>query len=284
MFILTVLAVATGCAPGLVKPPPPPPPPQRIVSLSPGITEMLFALGAGDRVVGVSAFCNFPEGAKTKTNVGGPDPLKLSTEDIVSLKPDLILADLGYQQRAVDSLTALGLPLKALPASSVLDIVYSMQYLSNNVGMSEEGKRTLLQIERDIHKLTFPRFEYPNPPKVFYLVNEQPLITAGPGSFTHEIVLRAGGRNVFDNVRGQYPTVSEEELIRRNPDVIVLVRPANPEAKRAELLAKPAWQMLTAVKQKRIIFVDEDRGSRPGPRIFDAIRELEAALHPKPNP
>ena len=243
---------------------------------------MLFALGAGDRVVGVSAFCNYPIEAKSKTSVGGPDPLKLGTEVIVSLKPDLILADKGYQQRAVDSLTGLGLNALAFPASSVSDVVATTKSLAESVGASVDGKRTLAKLEADANTLTAGR--YPNAPKVFYLVNEQPLITAGPKSFTNEIVERAGGQNIFHDVREQYPTVSEEELIRRNPDVIVLVRPLDPEAKRKELLAKPAWRSLTAVKHNRIFFVDEDRGSRPGPRIFDAIRELEAALHPKPNP
>jgi iron complex transport system substrate-binding protein len=279
-----VMVVFLGCSPRV--PPTAPtraaPAPQRIVCLTPGLTEMVFALGAGDRVVGVSAYSNFPDAAKGKASVGGPDPLKIGTEVIISLVPDLIVADGGFQQRTVESLRRLGLPVVAVSASSVSDVVSTMKSLSDAVSASDEGRRTLARLDADANALSSGR--YAETPKVFYLVNEQPLMTAGAGSFTNEIVERAGGRNIFSDAREQYPTVNEEELIRRNPDVIVLVRPADAEAKRQELRAKPSWQSLTAVKQNRIIFVDEDRGSRPGPRIFDAIRELEAALHPKPNP
>lgn len=256
--------------------------PKRIISLSPAHTELLFSLGAGDRVVGVSAFCNYPADVKTKTNIGGPDPAKLSLETIVSLKPDFVLADSNYQKQAVESLERLRVPALAYEANSIDDIVRVMTVLNRILGDSTTGKKSVEQFERDAKTLTVGR--YPNPPTVLYLAGEQPIFAAGGGSFTNELIERAGGKNLFADIKDKYPNVSEEEILRRNPDVIVLARPADPEAKRKELLARPTWQKLKAIQNQRIVFVDEDMASRPGPRILDAIRELELALHPKTKP
>lgn len=257
-------------------------PPQRIISLSPAHTELLFALGAGDRVVGVSAFCNYPADVKTKTNIGGPDPAKLSLETIVSLKPDFVLADSNYQKDAVESLERLRVPVLAYEANSIDDIVRVMTVLNRILGDSPTGLKTVEEFERDAKTLSVGR--YHSPPTVLYLAGEQPIFAAGGGSFTNELIERAGGKNLFADIKDKYPNVSEEEILRRNPDVIVLARPADPDTKRKELLARTAWQKLKAIQNQRIAFVDEDMASRPGPRIFDAIRELELALHPKPKP
>ena len=257
-------------------------PPQRVISLSPAHTELLFALGAGDRVVGVSAFCNFPPEVKSRTNVGGPDPAKFSLETIVSLKPDFVLADSNYQKQAVESLERLRVPVLAYEANSIDDIVRVMTVLHRILGDSPTGKKTVEQFERDAKALAVGR--YRDMPTVLYLAGEQPIFAAGGGSFTNELIERAGGKNLFGDIKDKYPNVSEEEILRRNPDVIVLARPPDPEAKRKELLARPTWQKLKAIQNQRIVFVDEDMASRPGPRILDAIRELENALHPKTKP
>jgi iron complex transport system substrate-binding protein len=256
--------------------------PKRIVSLSPAHTELLFALGAGDRVVGVSAFCNYPADVQTKTNIGGPDPSKLSLETIVSLKPDFVLADSNYQKQAVESLERLRVPVLAYEANSIDEIVRVMTVLNQILGDLPAGKKTVDEFKRDANALAVGR--YPNPPTVLYLAGEQPIFAAGGGSFTNELIERAGGKNLFADIKDKYPNVSEEEILRRNPDVIVMARPADPEPKRKELLARPAWQKLKAIQNQRIVFVDEDMASRPGPRILDAIRELEHALHPKTKP
>lgn len=256
--------------------------PKRIVSLSPAHTELLFALGAGDRVVGVSAFCNFPADVKTKTNIGGPDPAKLSLETIVSLKPDFVLADSNYQKQAVESLERLRVPILAYEANSIDEIFHMMTVLSRILGDTPVRLKTVNEFERDAKALSIGR--YPNPPTVLYLAGEQPIFAAGGGSFTNELIERAGGKNLFGDIKDKYPNVSEEEILRRNPDVIVLARPADPDAKKKELLARPTWQKLKAIQNQRIVFVDEDMASRPGPRILDAIRELENALHPKTTP
>jgi iron complex transport system substrate-binding protein len=256
--------------------------PQRIISLSPAHTELLFALGAGDRIVGVSACCNFPADAKTRTNVGGPDPVKLSLETIVSLKPDFVLADSNYQKHAVTSLDRLEVPVLAYEANSIVGIIRVMSVLNRILGETPAGMNAIAAFERDAMILAVGR--YPDPPTVLYLAGEQPIFAAGGGSFTHEVIERAGGKNLFGDLKDKYPNVSEEDILRRNPDVIVLARPADPDSKRKELLARPTWQKLKAIQNRRIIFVDEDMTSRPGPRILDAIRELEHALHPKTKP
>lgn len=256
--------------------------PQRIISLSPAHTELLFALGAGDRVVGVSAFCNYPPEVKSRTNVGGPDPAKLSLETIVSLKPDFVLADSNYQKQAVESLERLRVPVLAYEANSIKDITRVMTVLNRILGDSPAGKKTVEQFESDAKALAAGRHR--DPPTVLYLAGEQPIFAAGGGSFTNELIERAGGKNLFGDLADKFPNVSEEEILRRNPDVIVLARPPAPEAKRKELLARPTWRNLKAIQNQRIVFVDEDMASRPGPRILNAIRELENALHPKTKP
>lgn len=256
--------------------------PLRIVSLSPTHTEMLFALGAGDRVVGVTAYCNYPAEAKTKTNVGGPDSAKLSLETILSLKPDLVLADSGFQKQVVESLARLGVPVLAYEANSIEKVKVNLLLFERIVGHTEASRKMIETFEYDAKSRSVGR--YPDPPTVLYLAGEQPVFAAGGGSFTNELIERAGGKNLFADIKDKYPNVSEEEILRRNPDVIVLARPVDPDAKRKELLARPTWQKLKAIQNQRIVFVDEDMASRPGPRILDAIRELENALHPKTKP
>ena len=156
-----------------------------------------------------------------------------------------------------------------------------METLTRVLGETEASRRVIDQFSANEKRLTIDR--YPNPPSVFYYVGD-PLWTSGGNSFTNELIERAGGKNLFGDLKQKYLSINEEELVKRNPDVIVLVRPANPEAKRAELLTKPTWRTLNAIKNNRIVFLDEDSASRPGPRILDAIRELELALHPQPKP
>jgi iron complex transport system substrate-binding protein len=295
-YLAIVMAMTSGCGRPVSQPPVNglkfdddlgrsvsiPVPPQRIVSLSPAHTELLFALGSGSRVVGVSAFCNYPPEVKSRTNVGGPDPMKISLETIVSLRPDLVLADSNYQKQAVESLERLHVPVLAYEANSIADIIRLMTVLNRILGDSAAGKKTQDQFERDAIVLTAGR--YREAPTVLYLAGEQPIFAAGGGSFTNELIERAGGKNLFGDIKDKYPNVSEEEILHRNPDVIVVARPADPEAKRKELLARLPWQKLKAIQNQRIIFVDEDMASRPGPRILEAIRELELALHPKTKP
>lgn len=254
----------------------------RIIVLTPALTEVVFALGYGDRVIAISNHCNYPPEAASKQQVGGPDEKKLSLERIVDLKPDLILGDNGFQVQVMETLKRFKLNVAGLQADSIAEVGKLLNDVESLLGETPASRKAIHEWNQKVKALKVNR--YSNPPSVLMIVGEQPIFTAGPGSITQEIIERAGGKNLFSDVKQKYLTVNEEEIVRRNPDVIVLVRPKNPEAKKAEVLARPSWQTIAAVKNGRILFIDEDTSSRPGPRLLDAVRELETALHPSKTP
>ncbi|MFO0937888.1 MAG: helical backbone metal receptor [Gemmataceae bacterium] len=250
---------------------------KRVITLTPALTETVYALGYGDRVVGVSGWSNYPEAATTKPAVGGPDEKQLNHERIVELKPDLILADGGFQKGAIESLSKLGFTVYAFEVDRISGVEAMMKRITEMLGETETSQTAIEAFHSEDQKRQTGR--YREQPRVFYLFGD-PLFTAGGTSFSNELIERAGGINLFRNVDKKSFQASEEELIRRNPDVIVLPRGKDPDKQIADILARETWKTLNAVKNRNIVLLDEDQSSRPAPRILDAVRELETALHP----
>ncbi len=260
-------------------------PPLRIVSVAPSNTELVFAVGAGERLIGRTTVCSYPPEAARVPIVGGMTPKTISMEGLVALRPDLILATGGVQEGLVAPLERLGLPVVALDADDLEGVARNIRLVGALTDHKAEGDRLATQftdrvdaVRKRVAARTGPR------PRVLYLVGEDPLMTAGPRTFIGRLIETAGGANIFGDVRTNYPRPSEEEILARAPDVILTASGAmnaaqgDAAAHRARIAYRPGWSQMPAVRTGRIRFLVEDQVLRPGPRLADGLEAMAAAL------
>jgi len=254
--------------------------PQRIVSLAPSHTEILFALGLGSRVVGVTRYCNYPEEAKEKEKIGGfatPDP-----EKIIALEPDLILASGTLQKSFVAELEEKGQTVFWLYPHTVEDIVESFERIGEITGRVAAAKELRKRIEERIRVVQENVRDIPEHEKVtvFRVMGLDPLGTIGGDSFQTDVYRLAGGRNIFGNTKKNYFQFELETLITLEPDIIVICSEDEEEAK-ARIKSQKGWEGLTAVKTDRIVVISCDLICRPSPRIAQTIEVLAKKFYPE---
>ena len=258
-------------------------PPQRIVSLAPSNTEILFAIGAGPQVVGVTDFCDYPPEARRLPRVGGMVPGSLSVERVVSLRPDLVLSVGRLQQPVIDALQRLGIPVFALDPASLEDVYENLRRVGRLTGHPDGAEAVVRTMQQRVDAVR--RLVADIPPqrrvRVFYEVWDNPLMTAGPGSFIGQLIELAGGINVFRDVQQDWPQVSLEELVRRDPDVILGPATHGSGLALEQLRRRPGWQNLRAVRTGRVYVVEDDLISRPGPRLVEGLERVARALYPE---
>lgn len=250
--------------------------PERIVSIGPSNTEFLFALGAGARVVGVDDFSNFPQEATTKEKVGG---VKVSLEKVVSLRPDLVVS-VKFSDGTIEGIAAAGIPVIVIDPQRLADVARTAVVLGTAVGA--RGQDLASDIEAKLESLR-GRTGSLTRPRVFHEVDaSDPTkpFTVGPGSFIDELIAIAGGVNVASGAPSQYPQLSLEEVVRSDPEVIVL-GDADYGVTAEQVAARPGWSGITAVRTGRIFPVSADLVSRPGPRVADAALAYAKLLHPE---
>lgn len=244
--------------------------PQRIVSLAPSITENLFALGAGDRVVGVTSWCDYPEEARFKTVIG--DAMNLNIELLLSLEPDLVVGDSTLVASHIEQLEAYGIPVYVIGPSTVSEVQASLIELGEAVGAEEKGRELAKAMELRLAELT-AGIKRADKPRVFMEIWNEPLMTVGPGSFMHELIVLAGGLNIAEDSPTPWPVFSEELVIERDPEIIILTGYNLEEA-----LSRSAWQVTTAMRNGDVYEVNPDLYSRTTTRLLDALAELIAIL------
>jgi len=251
--------------------------PQRLISLAPSITEIVYALGLGDRLVGDTDYCDYPPEAKRKPHVGAM--LNPSLEKIVALKPDLVLGTVEANRRAtVDQLERLGLPLYGLTARNLDETLHSIEDVSSVLGRAEVSQKLVASLRARIDAVE-KRVSGQKRPKVLFVVWDRPLITAGPQTFIADVIARAGGASISQDLRGDWPRLGLEEVLRREPDVILLPRTESFSSSLEDFRKLPGWRDLRAVREGRLYFVSETI-MRPCPRLVDALEEVAAILHP----
>lgn len=250
--------------------------PQRIISLAPAYTEILFALGLGDRVVGVTSFCNKPEEAKNKEKVG--DAFNLNREKIVSLKPDLVFVTGTTESLHVKEIEKLGYPVFVSNPATVDDVFALIQRIGEVTGKSREARRLVDSMRSSLSEIT-SKVPSSGEKRVSVFVAIDPdLWTVGPGSFVNDVVTRAGAVNVMADAAQPYLQVSMETLIERSPDAILVTFPRESYHL---LESRPGWSSLQAVRDGKVFFIDPDLISRPGPEIVKAIEAVARALYPE---
>ena len=252
--------------------------PSRVISLAPSITEILYAIGLGDRLVGVTPFCDYPPDARLKPKVGYVRP---NLESIVALQPDLILAP-GEIMRAdvLGKLEHLKIPTFILQAKTVEDIFSHVQTLGRMLGRSAVADKTATTLRRRIVELTSRTEGLPRP-RVLYVLNSDPLITVGPGSFIHQLIEMAGGTNVASAAQTSYPRLSMEAVIKEDPELIVFPSGEAEGIPEDEQQRWRRWNTLSAVKHDRFYRISADLLNRPGPRIEQALEALTKIIHPE---
>ena len=254
--------------------------PQRIVSLAPSHTEILFALGLGDRIVGVTRYCNYPEEAKEKEEIGGfstADP-----EKIIALKPDLILSVGTLQKSLVAELEEKGQTVFWLYPNSVNDVLESFERIGKLTGSSAAAQQLRKDVEARIEKVEAKIKDIPEEkrPTIFRVMGLDPVGTIGGVSFQTDVYRLAGGKNIFADTDKDYFELDLATLIKLDPDIIVIAGEDEEEAK-GKIKEQEGWGDLTAVKKGRIVVISSDLICRPSPRIGQTIEQLAKDFHPE---
>jgi iron complex transport system substrate-binding protein len=249
--------------------------PQSFVSLAPSNTEVLYALGLGDSVIGVTEFCNYPLEAQDKPKVGGFSDV--DTEKVVELNPDLILVANLHIGEVVTALEELGLTVIVLSPPDVPAVLESIKLIGQITGKDEEAAALTTEMQERIDAVT-QAVDGEYEPRVFWEISND-LWTAGPGSFIDDLIMRAGGENISADAESPWVQFSNETIIDADPEVIFLAD--HPFGESIEtVVARPGWSTISAVVNNRIIEVDDtDMFSRPGPRVVDALELVAKALH-----
>ncbi|HQE01424.1 MAG: ABC transporter substrate-binding protein [Firmicutes bacterium] len=251
-------------------------PAQKVVSLVPSVTEIMFALGAGELVVGVSAYCNYPEAALDVPRVGDFDGPNL--EAIVALEPDLVVAA-SLHKETVEALEDLGIPVLALDPMTFEEIYANILLLARAIGEEQAGEELVTAMKNRLAAVAeaLGELEADERPVVFYENWYPGIWTAGEDTFIDEIIAWAGGRNLAWGI-SRWTEIQEEEVLARNPDIIIhgYYEPWPVES----FAQREGWEAVKAVQQGRIYFIDPDIISRTGPRVTDAVEELARLFHP----
>jgi ABC-type Fe3+-hydroxamate transport system substrate-binding protein len=246
----------------------------RIVSLNPTTTELLFALGAGPRVVGRTRWDAWPDSARLVPDLG--DGLRPNVEAVLAARPTLVVLYASEDDRAAaQRFRAAGVATLSLKLDRIDQLRRAATLLAAAaVGDGARGRLVADTVAESLEQVRRATAALPRP-TVFWHVWDNPLITIGAGSYMTELVEIAGGRNVYDFLAGASPQISIEDLLRRDPDVIL----AGPEG-RKRILGDPAWRPLRAVRERRVMVVDTALVGRPSVRLGEAARALAELLHP----
>jgi iron complex transport system substrate-binding protein len=247
--------------------------PQRIISLAPSNTEILFALGLGDKVVGVTDYCDYPPEALDKEKVGGyvnPD-----IEKIVALNPDLVLVAYGTPIDVINAMVGLGLTVFGIKTTDLDDLLNDIRRVGEITDKEVEAQALTFEMESRIQAVTNQTEELEQRPRVFYIVWHDPLWTAGSGTFINELIEKAGGVNICQNITG-YATISIEEVVALNPEIIIASEWSYDWAMNATELAST-----NASQTGRIYTLDDDLVQRPGPRLVEGLEWFAHFIHPE---
>jgi len=245
----------------------------RVISLAPNLTEDVFAVGAGDRLVGVTTYCNFPEQAKTISKVG--DTMTPNIETIVALKPELVLVSTASQIEAfMKTLADNNVAVYVTKPESLDGVLRNLTQIGDLLGETEKASALVGDLKRrtaDVEAKT----KGEKPSKVFVQFSREPIFTIGKQGFLNGLIESAGGVSATANIETAFPNLSKETALTMDPDVIIL---SDSEDNRE---VSDAFRSSPAVRNKRVVRINPDILSRPGPRLVDALEEIARDLHPE---
>ena len=258
---------------------------QRVISTSPAITEILFAIGAGDRVVGVTDFCNYPEQACRLPSIGGP--LNPSTETWITLKPDLIIIQEDSEVIQKNA-KIFEIPSLTVSVNNLNNILNSIQIIADSLHMPQAGHQLAIKIKTKIEDYR-THLKKIKPRQVLMLLSDtndpsRDLYAVGRDTFLNELLTIAGGENVLPDTMARYPKVSKEYIIAKSPEIIIEVGPKSNLSKEETLARKKTWgkfSTLRAVKDDKLYFISADYILIPGPRLLNILDDFTRTIYPE---
>ncbi len=257
-------------------------PPQRIISLAPSNTEILYSLGLAERVVAITEYCNYPPEAEAKPTIGGFSTPNI--EEIVALAPDLLLATSIHEARIIPQLESRGLTVLALNPKAIDGVLEAILLTGKAVGVPENASDLVAKMQNRINAVTDRTASLPpdKRPGTFYIVWHDPLMTAGSGTLQNELIVKAGGTNIAGGLV-DYADLSLESVIAASPDVIIAGsgHGSGQEHTFKYAQTEPRLRDTGARRNDRIYAINSDLASRPGPRIVDALEQFAAFIHPE---
>ncbi|MCQ2591429.1 MAG: cobalamin-binding protein [Treponema sp.] len=240
--------------------------PLKIISLSPAATEVLFAIGADAQIAAVSDFSDYPEEAKNKPVIGGFDGKTISIEVLLSFKPDFVYLTGGMHDFLIPTLEKYGIKYFVSSGESVEGVKNEILEVGKITGHFAEAKNVVAEIDEKISQAGNGKFSGKS---VYYEVWNAPYMSCGTESFINDVLVLAGVKNIFSDIAEAYPIISEETLIARNPDVILLPQSSGVSIEQVKM--RKGWENISAVKNGCVYLVDDNLITRPGPRIGDSV-------------
>lgn len=248
----------------------------RVISLAPNLTEIVFAVGAGDRLVGRTSYCDYPPEAKAVAEVG--DTLHPSLERIISLKPQLVLISTASQLEVfTQQLQNQNIAVFVTDPHDLEGVFRSIDQVGQILGHEEQAK-LLVQKLRDRTNAVEQAVKQKQPVRVFYQLSAEPLYTAGRDAFVTDLMRRAGAISVTAEVPGAWPKYSNESALAAKPEAIIL--PTGGSMGTGNSTVAEALRQSPAVREGRVYKINDDHLVRPGPRAIDGLEEMARALHP----
>lgn len=253
--------------------------PKTVVSLQPSNTEILYALGVGDKVIGATDYDNYPEEAKEVERVS--DSMTINSEKIIALKPDIILAYTIGDEATLKPLEDAGIPIFIIKSAVNFDDVYGdINQIAEVMGVTEKGNELVQTIQTQIKDVEDKVANVDSKEKTYFEISPSPEIyTAGAETFQQEILASAGIDNIFADQKG-WAKIADEEVVKRNPDTIITTV-GYVENAVDEIKSRKGWGNISAVKQNQVYQLNEDVMSRPGPRIGEAVELAAKTVYPE---
>ncbi len=259
-------------------------PVERVVSLAPSNTEILFAVGAGPQMVGRDSFSDYPPEAKNVADIGGGVG-SLNMELILSKKPDLVLASPLTPPEQIADLDKAGLTVYVLPNPKTFDDLYAnLETVGKLTGHDQEAAKLVDSLKVRVKAVTDKVANASQKPIVYYeldATDPSAPYTSGPDTFVDLLIRTAGGENFGSNLKGDWVQISIEALLMRQPDYIVLGDSTYGSVTPAQVKARPGWDALKAVQDGKIFTFDDNTVSRPGPRLVDGLEAMAKLIHPE---
>ena len=253
--------------------------PGRVISLAPSITEIVFALGKGDRLKGVTQHCDFPAAVQSLPRVGSfvhPD-----LERIVALKPDLCIATRdGNPQDVIAKLEALKIPVYVVNPKDLNTVVDTVVEIGQLLNASQRGQDLAHDLRARIERVKSRVAEAQQRPRVFFQIGIVPIVSAGTSTFIHELITTAGGHNLAEGPT-PYPRFSREQVLALQPEVIIITSMTRGQAFEPVRAEWNQWGSLPAVRNQRVFIVDSNLFDRPTPRLIEGLEILARLIHPE---
>lgn len=253
--------------------------PKRIVSLAPSITEMIYFLGLGDRLVGVTRFSSFPEEAREKSRVGTYTDINI--EKVVTLKPDLVIATVdGNRREDVEMLEEAGIPVYVVNPRRVTQILEAIEKLGEICGVADRARVRVSYLRVRVERVE-EAVRGRDRPLVLLVINVKPLMSVNRSTTHHDMIELAGGRNLAEDQPITYPRLNMEEVLRKGPEVIII---SSMDKGGEHEMAQREWFQWTgipAVRKGHVHLINSDLIDRAAPRIIDGLEEMARLIHPE---